>query len=157
MDQTAPSEIEPVVIRYASTDADVVAIHRFLLVVARPAMLCPVDPVKSLVEVIRVAKEDVALMAMRGDVLVGTLGLVRPVWWYGNGAFLTDRWNFVVEQERHGEAQRLLIDEARSIARAANLPFINQGKIRRQKDGTYLMMPRLTPAEASIFTPEGSA
>lgn len=134
-----------------------VAIHRFLLVVARPAMLCPIDPIKSLNEIIRVTKEEVALMAMRGDMLVGTLGLMRPTWWYGNGSFLTDRWNFVVEAEKHGGTEHLLIEEAKQIARACGLDFINQGKIRRRKDGTFLMMPRLSSGEASIYKPQGSA
>lgn len=153
-DQTAQADL---FIRYAQNDDDVIAIHRFLLVVARPALLAPVNVVKSLQEVIRVTKEEVALMAMRGDMLVGTLGLIKPTWWYGDDSFLTDRWNFVVEAEKNGEAGRLLDQEAKAIARAAGLPFINQGKVRRSKDGDYLMMPRLWIPEPSIYTPEGSA
>lgn len=134
-----------------------IAIHRFLLVVARPALLCPINPVKSLNEIIRVTKEEVALMAMRGDMLVGTLGLIRPVWWYGDDSFLTDRWNFCVDAEKHDGAGALLDDEAKAIARAAELKFVNQGKIRRQKHGNnFLMFPRLT-CEADIFSPEGNA
>lgn len=134
-----------------------IAIHRFLMVVARPVLLCPINVEKSLLEVIRVTKEEVALMAMRGDVLVGTLGLIKPTWWYGDGHFLTDRWNFCVDGERNGGAGRLLDEEAKAIATHAGLPFINQGKIRRQKDGnSFLMFPRLS-GEAGIFTPEGSA
>lgn len=157
-DQTALSDEAPqLFIRYASTDDDVIAIHRFLMVVARPALLCPINVVKSLQEVIRVTKEEVALMAMRGDMLVGTMGLVRPTWWYGDDSFLTDRWNFIVDAEKNGDAGRLLDHEAKEIAKAAGLPFINQGKIRRQKDGGFLMMPRATISEASIYTPQGSA
>ena len=119
-----------------------IAIHRFLLVVAQPAMLCPVNPVKSLNEIIRVAKEDAALMAIRDGMLVGTLGVMRATWWYGDGDFLTDRWHFVLPQEWHGEADQMLIDEARKIAALTNLNFIDQGKIRQRK-GDILMMPRL--------------
>lgn len=134
-----------------------IAIHRFLLVVARPAMLCPVNIEKSLIEVIRVTKEEVALMAMRGDMLVGTLGLIRPTWWYGDEAFLTDRWNFVIDGEKHGPAEEMLLDEARKIAAMSKLKFINQGKIRRgRKAGDYLMFPRVFVSEPSIYTPEGN-
>jgi hypothetical protein len=150
-------EPQPLFIRYAENDNDVIAIHRFLLVVARPAMLAPVNVVKSLEEVIRVAKEEVALMAMRGDMLVGTLGLMRPTWWYGDESFLTDRWNFVVDPEKNGDAGKLLWEEARKIADVSKLPLINQGKIRRLKSGDYLMFPRLSIHEPSIYTPEGSA
>ena len=131
--------------------------HRFLLVVARPALLCPINPIKSLNEIIRVTKEEVALMAMRGDTLVGTMGLIRPVWWYGDDAFLTDRWNFCVDGEKHGGAGQMLDNEAKAIAAAAGLKFINQGKIRRQKDGNnFLMFPRVS-GEADIYTPKGNA
>src|SRR6184192_3504775 len=88
-----PDAIE---IRYAMTDDDVIAIHRFLLVVAQPAMHCPVDPHKSLLEVLRVAKEEAALMAVKDGMLVGTMGIIKPTWWYGQGEFLVDRWHFVL-------------------------------------------------------------
>lgn len=125
--------------------------HRFLLVVAQGAMRCPVNGTKSLLEVIRVTKEEVALMAMRGDVLVGTLGIVRPTWWYGDGDFLTDRWHFVLPQEWHGEADRLLMAEACKIADLSGLEFIDQGKIRPQKAGKkFLMLPRVhTPNQSN--------
>lgn len=144
-------------LRYAQNDNDVIAIHRFLLVVAAPALLCPVNIEKSLIEVIRVARDEVALMAMRGDMLVGTFGLIKPTWWYGDGEFLTDRWNFIAPPEVHSGVGKLLDDEAKAIADAAGLIFINQGKIRRQKHGNnFLMFPRLH-GEAGIFTPEGNA
>lgn len=152
--QTEPREPAPLALRYAENDDDVIAIHRFLLVVARGAMLCPVNVQKSLLEVIRVTTEEVALMAMRGDMLVGTLGLIRPVWWYGDDAFLTDRWNFVVDAEKHGPAEEMLLDEARKIAAMSKLKFINQGKIRRgRKAGDYLMFPRVHLSEADIYSP----
>lgn len=131
------------VIRYAETDDDVIAIHQFLLVIAQPAMLCPVNGTKSLLEIIRVTKEDVALMAIKDGRLIGTLGLIRPVWWYGDGSFLTDRWHFVLPEHHHGEADKLLKAEARKIADLTGLKFIDQGKIRPHKDGTFFLFPRL--------------
>ena len=83
-------------------------------------------------------------MAIRGDRLVGTLGIMRATWWYGNSDFLTDRWHFVLPQEWHGEADKMLIEEAKKIAELSNLPFIDQGKIRQRKGAsTFLMMPTL--------------
>lgn len=138
---TEPLEDTPVIIRYAETDDDVIAIHRFLLVVAQPAMRCPVDVEASLLEVIRVAKEEVAIMAIKDGLLVGTMGLIRPNWWYNpKFSFLADRWHFVLPEHMHGLANKLLIEEARKIAGMADLEFIHQGKIR-VKSGQVLMMP----------------
>jgi hypothetical protein len=139
VEQTAPLEIS---IRYASTDDDLIAIHRFLLIVARPAMRCPVNAIKSLTEIIRVAKQEVAIMVMHGDVLVGTMGLIKPEWWYGDGEFLTDRWHFVLPAFTNTPTASALMDEAKAIARLADIEFIHQGKIRPPRSGVARMTPR---------------
>lgn len=136
-------------IRFAETDDDVIAIHRFLLVVAQPAMMCPVNVEKSLHEIIRVTKYEAAIMAIKGDMLVGTMGLMRPTWWYGDADFLTDRWHFVLPDLWHSDANKKLLGEAKAIAREAGLNFIHQGKIRKVKDGTFLMFPRLHEPESA--------
>jgi hypothetical protein len=116
--------------------------HRFLLVVARPAMQCPVDAQDSLLEIIRVTKESVALMAIKDGLLVGTMGLISPNWWYNTKvSFLTDRWHFVLPDLWHSPVNAALKAEALKIAADAGLQFIHQGKIR-ERGGEYLMMPR---------------
>lgn len=129
------------------------------MIVAGPRLLAPINVEKSLYEVIRVTKEEVAIMAMRGDMLVGTLGLIKPVWWYSDDAFLTDRWNFCIDSEKNTDGAGMALNtEAKNIARAAGLKFVNQGKIRTMKDDTYLMMPRAFVSEPDIYTPhQGSA
>jgi hypothetical protein len=139
-----PAAVE---IRYASTDDDVIAIHRFLLVVALPAMHAPVDPIGSLHEIIRVTKFEAAIMAILDGKLVGTLGVIKPRWWYSfqdeRGDFLTDRWHFVLPQYWHTAVDKALIEEAHQIADMAGLKFFDQGKAREKKDGTFLMLPRI--------------
>lgn len=153
----ALGEKDAVIIRYAETDDDVIAIHRFLLVVARPAMRCPVDPKESLIEIIRVTKENVALMAIKGGMLVGTMGLIDPVWWYNpKHRFLADRWHFVLPEHQHGPVNTALIDEARKIAADAGLEFIHQGKIR-EKAGQKLLFPRSYPCKSSNTIEAGRA
>ncbi len=125
-----------------------VAIHRFLLWVAKPAMQCPVNGVKSLQEVIRVVHEEVAIMVMIGDALVGTMGLVNPVWWYGDEGFLTDRWHFVLPQYDGTPISQALMDEAIKIAKGAGVNFIHQGRMRRGKNGVYYMWPRIYGGES---------
>jgi hypothetical protein len=148
------TDADAVIIRYAETDDDVIAIHRFLLVVAEPAMRCPVDAKDSLLEIIRVAKDEVALMAIKGGMLVGTLGLIAPTWWYNTKCrFMADRWHFVLPEYRHGEVDRALMAEVLKIASQAGLEFIDQGKIR-ERNGAKLLMPRAYPPESSNLQAE---
>ena len=104
--------------------------------------------VKSLNEVIRVAKFEAALMAMHDDTLVGTMGLVRATWWYNDSDFLTDRWHFVLPALMHTPTAALLMDEAKFIAKSAGLEFLHNGKAR-DKSGIVRLMPR-------IYAPEGT-
>jgi hypothetical protein len=64
-------------------------------------------------------------MAMRGDKLVGTMGLIKPTWWYSDESFLTDRWNFCIESEKPDGAAFALDAEAKAIAQGAGLRFVN--------------------------------
>jgi hypothetical protein len=144
----APTATPEITVRFAETDHDAVAIHRFLLVVAGPAMRCPVNPVKSFEEVCRVIAQEAALMAIADGFLVGTLGIIKPTWWYGDGDFLTDRWHFVLPDHRHGAVDKALMEEAYRLAGDAGLEFIDQGKIRERR-GKLLMFPR-------VHTPSGT-
>jgi hypothetical protein len=153
---TAQPDESPVVIRYAETDEDVIAMHQFLLVVAQPAMRAPVDVQASLMELIRVTKEEVAIMAIKDGRLIGTMGLIRPSWWYApDHSFLCDRWHFILPEHQHGVANKLLIEEARKIAAMAGLEFIHQGKIR-VKSGASLMMPTSYPPESDNLEAVGA-
>jgi hypothetical protein len=140
-------DVADISIRYAETDEEICAIHRFLMIVAKPAMRCPINIEKSLLEIIRVAKYEAAIMVMHNDIMVGTMGIIKPTWWYGDGAFLTDRWHFVLPAFMHTPTAARLKAEALDIARIAGLEFIDQGKLR-ERNGVHLMMPRAYPPEA---------
>jgi len=130
------------------TDDDVIAIHRFLLMVARPAMRCEPDIEQSLLEIIRVTKYEAALMAVLDGNMVGTMGIMKASWWYNpRVSFMTDRWHFVLPQFHNGPVNRKLMAEALAIAELAGFEFVHQGKARKMKNGAFLMMPR-------IYTPE---
>ena len=144
-------------VRYAETEQDMVAMHELLLVVARPAMLCPVNVVKSLQEVIRVTREEVALMLVRDGRLIGTMGLINPTWWYGDEGFLTDRWHFVLPEVMNTPAADMLEDEAIKIAEAAGTIFVHQGKIRKGKKGVPRLMPRVFGSDSGTVETQGRA
>lgn len=108
-----------ITIRYAESDNDVVAIHRFLCVVAGPMLPGPIDHKDSAVEVWRVVNHDVALMAMRDGLLVGTMGIVAPKqWWNEKLSFLANRWLFVIPGSR---SFKPMLKEAVAIAKASDL------------------------------------
>lgn len=138
---TVPPEAS---IRFASTDEEICAIHRFLLVVATPVLQCEVNVEKSLTEIIRVAKHEAAMMLMVDDMMVGTMGLIRPTWWYGDATYLTDRWHFALPAFDASKLMR----EASWIAQRAGLKFLHQGKIRAGKDGTLRLFPRIYSPES---------
>lgn len=137
---TADPEVE---IRYAETEDDVIAMHKFLLVVASPSAVDGINVVKSLQELIRVSKEGVALMAVSGGVLVATLGLMKVQWWYNDTFFMTDRWHFCLPDFWHGEADKKLMEEAKAIANQAGLRFVDNGKLRDGHNGVLRMTRRL--------------
>lgn len=110
---------------------------------ALPVLRCPINPKKSHDEVKRIVRDKTALMAMIDGELVGSMGLIDAVWWYGDVAFLTDRWHFCFPVLQHGAVNKALIDEAKKIAADAGLDFIHQGKIRPARNGITMMMPRL--------------
>lgn len=118
MAKIAQPDSAGITIRYAETDAEVIAIHGFLCVVAGPTLPGPIDPKDSSLEVWRVVNHDVALLAMRGDLLVGTIGLVRPKFWWGKVHFLANRWFFALPGSGAGKP---LLDEAIAIARSSDL------------------------------------
>jgi hypothetical protein len=135
---------KPHSLRYAESDQDACEIHAFLLTVARPALRCEVNFLKSLLEIQRVVHDEAALMISIGNTLIGTMGLIRPQWWYGDDVFLTDRWHFVLPEHDGSPAARALIEEAEAIARGAGIDFIHQGRMRQRRPGTYFMWPRIT-------------
>ena len=137
------------VIRYAKTEQDMTAIHQFLLQYAKPALRCEVDFVKSLREVMRVCSENVGIMCFVNGELVGTFGVIDATWWYGDGTFLTDRWDFTKPEFYNRGIGDLMLDEAKKIADAAGIELIHQGKIRGEKRGVPRMMPRVHLPESA--------
>jgi hypothetical protein len=120
-----------VTIRYAETDADIIAIHRFLCVVMGPTLPGPIGAKESATEVWRVVKHDLALMAMKDDRLVGTIGIVRPTWWWNTSLpFLANRWLACLPGSH---AILPLLREATAIAIASKLELHifdeNKGRI----------------------------
>jgi hypothetical protein len=124
-------------VRFAESDDDVIAIHRFLLAVSMPQARAPVDAQKSMMEVWRVVNDDVAIIVTVDGMMVGTMGLISPDWWYSADRFMTDRWYAVLPQHRHGPVNAALLDEATRLAHAANLELIINGKIRKSRGVTF--------------------
>lgn len=133
-------------LRYAQTDDDIIAIHRFLCVVAGPTLPGPIDPAESIGEIERVVKHDCALMAIKDDRLVGSFGIIRPKCWWGKVHFLVNRWFFALPGMGAG---KLLLKEARAIAEASALELhvFDEAKER------YVIFNRNPRRDARDFNP----
>lgn len=107
-----------ITIRFAESDDDVINIHRFLCAIAGPMLPGPINPQKSIEEVWRVASDEVALMAIEDDQLIGTMGIIRPGFWWGDIHYLVNRWLFAIPGSK---AWRPLLKEALAIAAASEL------------------------------------
>jgi GNAT superfamily N-acetyltransferase len=131
-------------IRPAESEADAVAIHRFLCAVAPPVLHCPINAEKSLAEIRRVVGErdyGFAYLACAGDEIVGTIGAIFVSWWYGDDHFFTDRWFFSVPAHRWAGPR--LLAEADAIARAVGVPLIVNLKQRRTTAAVTFLQPVL--------------
>ncbi len=149
-----PETLAPVseaAVRFAESEQDMVAMHQFLCVVAEPVLMCPINAEKSLREIIRVTRDEAALMLIRDGRLIGTMGIIRPTWWYGDADFMTDRWHFCLPDVYNTPAADMLEDEAIALAGAAGLLFIHNGKIRKGKKGVPRLMPRVYGLESATI------
>lgn len=129
-------------IRYGETDADTLAIHRFLCLVAGPLLDAPIDAEDSVNEVDRVLHQDAAIMAEINGELVGSLGLIRAPFWYNRKAlFLTNRWFFIFPQLQHAGVGARLLAEAGVIAANASLTIIIYRHTRKRDSGIAFTRP----------------
>jgi GNAT superfamily N-acetyltransferase len=129
---------------YASTDADVILVHRFLCMTSAPQLMVPIDPLKSVTEVNRLVKDPSAgfvLMAIHEGRLVGVFGVMATSWWYGHGDFLVDRFFFVIDAMHNKGVGKMLEAEALKVAQALNVPLVIHGKTRR-KGAAHIQVPR---------------
>ena len=109
-----------ITVRFADGDNDVVVIHRFLCAVAGPSLPSEIDPKKSATEVWRVINHEVAILALRDDILLGTIGLICVEPWWGDNKYLVNRWAFAIPGSG---AWRPLLKEAKAVAVASNMEF----------------------------------
>lgn len=132
------------VIRAAESDADAVAIFRFLTAVAAPVLHCPIAAEKAFAEVHRVVTErdyGFAYVALENGQIVGTLGAIFVSWWYGEDHFFTDRWFFSLPGHRWAGPR--LLAEGDAIAREVGVPLIVNLKQRRTTAAVTFVKPVL--------------
>lgn len=124
--------------RYASTDEDVIAIHRFLCLVGQPQLCAPIDALKSVTEINRVVHDrryGFAIIAEINGEIVGSLGIIGVDWWYAKARFFTDRWLFVYPALANKGIGMAMIAEAGAIATAADMDLLINGKaVRRNRN-----------------------
>jgi|EndMetStandDraft_7_1072992.scaffolds.fasta_scaffold648088_2 hypothetical protein len=145
----------PFTIRCADQD-DIIPIHRFLCLVAQPVLMAPIDAEDSIAGVADVIGGNAyALVAEINGEIVGSLGLVTPVWWYNRKVpFFTDRWFFIYPQLAHLGVGAGLQAEAHATAARAGADLVINGKMVRRSRASgpgivYTSPTVLRPGEAA--------
>lgn len=140
----APADV---VIGFAEdTDEAAIELHRFLCIIAGPVLHAPINAVDSMNGVIEVLKKGFAVTARADGHLVGSLGIIRPAWWYNRAArFMTDRFFFVLPEFRHHVGGQMLV-EAHAIAADAGCPLIINGHQKRRRNGLGFIKPTVLGA-----------
>lgn len=131
---------------YAHGDQDIIAVHQFLCSIAGPNLPYPVDHRKSVEEIWRLVNHDVVLMAVRGNHLVGALGLCVPEFWWGKAKYLANRFFFVLPNERAGLP---LLREAKAIAVGSNMELHIYDEGRTTGKGRLAVLNRQPPVFAN--------
>ena len=125
-----------------------------------PILPGPIDPQKSATEVWRVVNHEAAVMVLRHDKLIGTLGIIKPDFWWGHQNFLTNRWFAALPGFGAG---KLMVSEAKRFAKDLGLEFLlyDEAKGRvvilnkspdRKDVNPYLVRPPVEPTHESSPT-----
>src|SRR5262249_52881727 len=121
----------------AAREADVPAIARFMLDHAAEMAEAPVDAAIYTAHIARTVRDGAGLMALHDGALVGFLGLMQTPYCYSAEHFLHDTSIYVLPQHRGGDAFHALLQEARGIADAAQMPLkiidTNPTRARRRR------------------------
>jgi GNAT superfamily N-acetyltransferase len=121
----APKTRADLVVREATSDEDIIGIHKLLMTVKDEVVLVPANPVKVMEDVYRVVQNAdpdhpcCALIAVRDGEVVGTLAFTEVCPKYSDHTILLDDWFQVHPDHRNGSVGPALLNEARAIADAA--------------------------------------
>jgi GNAT superfamily N-acetyltransferase len=132
-----------VLIRFAQSDDDIVAIHRFMIAHAAAEMAeAEVDALIYWRTIQDTVREGAGLIAMIDGKIAGYLGLWKSRYDYSKAFFLHDRGFYVLPAHRGGAVGAALLQEARAIAQEGDLTLkiidTNPSKRRRAVTGQIL-------------------
>jgi GNAT superfamily N-acetyltransferase len=146
-------------LRFPKGDEDIISIFRFLVLVARPAMLGPIDSRKAVTEVGRIVMDphrtdgpppdSFAIVAEIDGELVGTIGVtaVEQELWYSKTPwkFMTNRWFFTYPALANSGIGAALLAEAAAMCTQVGFDLLIDGKtVRRNRAagrGVLFKMP----------------
>jgi GNAT superfamily N-acetyltransferase len=140
-DQGLRVEAPAVTIRFAQSDDDIVAIHRFMVLHAAAEMAeADVDALIYMRTIHDTVREGAGLMAMIDGAIAGCLGLWKSRYDYSKASFLHDRGFYVLPAQR-GSVGAALLQEARAIAQEGGLTLkiIDTNPSRRRRAVTQIL------------------
>lgn len=131
-----------------ATEDEAIEIHRFLCVIATPVLHAPIDPADSMAGVLDCINNGAAIVARLNGHIIGSLGIIKPSWWYNHGhGFMTDRWFFTYPDFRHLGIAAAMLAEADAIGKSAGLPVIINGHQKRRGNGICFTHPLVLGAD----------
>tara|TARA_R110000822_G_scaffold92983_7_gene214279 strand:+ start:1272 stop:1760 length:489 start_codon:yes stop_codon:yes gene_type:complete len=95
----------------------------FILPMAREVAQAPVDDEKAFIAACSVIEQGHTFVAWDEGEIIGSLGLVKVAYWYGDGesSFLLDRWLYVRPDRRFGSVGVKLLRAGREEGKLLNL------------------------------------
>jgi hypothetical protein len=143
----------PVTIERVGDDEESVkALFEFILPMSREVALAPVDIQNALANCYRTIADGSTFRAVENGEIVGSLGLARNAYWYGNGEefFLIDRWLYVRPDKRFGDVGIKLLragrDEGTRLLKSVFIMVANPDRRPKQNEAAiYATVAGYTP------------
>ena len=132
--------IIPITTRWAESSHDALAIFELLKDMHAEVGQAPLVTNKALASV---TESRHALMAFRGDRMVGSIGLFRAAWWFSDDEALFSQWAYVRPEERAGRALRAMLDEIIDLVEGESVPayihvYNGPGKAHARAAGRFV-------------------
>jgi len=129
-------------LRFPKGDDDIIKIFRFLVLVAGPTLLGPVSPLKAVTEVGRIVMDpyrqdgpdpdSFAIVAEINGELVGTIGVTKIGFWWGDYECMTNRWCHIFPALANTGIGSALVAEAHAMCEQIGLDLVISGKLVRR-------------------------
>lgn len=117
---------------------DIKGLFNLLVTMHAESAIASLSPERALARIASLIEQGIVIIAERGDVIVGSVGLGFDQWWYSDDWHLRDFWTYVHPEHRHSSIGANLIRLAKCAAQDRRVPlcvgvFSDDGTERKNK------------------------